>query len=378
MFSFSRKKEKTPAEREEKEKRKKEKREKKEKAIRDGGRLSIEDLQRLEEVRKTLGSKGGGVPEESFTPNLSGITADFRQKPISPGSSDGSSAGSGTMQTSSSHLPPVKLPSFSKKGILKGSRGNYDVSRSVSSDLDDMSLVLKNTKDNEYTNVYRRSLTSPLETAPPLPPKLFPSTSPSKKSPLTPEGQDSADREVSYELASVTTKVRRHSNHISPVSPDKHGNFVRSDKRPVSFSEHDCVFNEDCLKGESVGKNHGRPLSCHYPLHMPGLIKDVVDGKENNVVSGIREITVYKNPESRADFGFDLRKFISGGKNVLLIEPIERSCENEIMIMPGDQLVSVNDIKVQDMDREQVMKILRSSTEDALNIKVIECCLPYA
>ena len=34
-----------------------------------------------------------------------------------------------------------------------GSRGNYDVSRSMSGDLDDSGMLLKNTKDNEYVIV---------------------------------------------------------------------------------------------------------------------------------------------------------------------------------------------------------------------------------
>ena len=54
------------------------------------------------------------------------------------------------------HPPPFLPP---KKGILKGHR--YDVTRSVSSDLDDVTVVLQNTVDNEYTNVYRRSAISP-------------------------------------------------------------------------------------------------------------------------------------------------------------------------------------------------------------------------
>ena len=358
MFQFGRKKEKTPAEREEKEKRKKDKREKKEKAIRDGGRLSIEDLQRLEEVRKTLGSKGGGVPAESGD-KLSGITADFRDSLKSPGSSDGS------VGSTSAHSGHVKLPSFSKKGILKGSKGNYDVSRSVSSDLDDMNVVLRNTKDNEYANVYRRSLlNSPTKAeAPPLPPK---STSLKLKSnPTSLEDGDFADREVSYVEAPVTTKIRRHSNHVSPVSPDKQGNFVRSENRPVSYSEADGVpFNEDVLKGESVGRNHGRPLSYHYPLHMPGLKEDESDG----IPAAFHEFTFARDSDSK-DFGFDLRKFSVQGNSVLLIEPKAKS---EVKIMPGDQLVSVNDVNVQSMDREQVMKILRASAENVLNVKVLE------
>ena len=57
MFPFGRKRD--PAEREEKERRKRDKREKQGQALESGGRLSTADLQRLEEVRRSLASKGG-------------------------------------------------------------------------------------------------------------------------------------------------------------------------------------------------------------------------------------------------------------------------------------------------------------------------------
>ena len=57
MFPFGRKRD--PAEREEKERRKRDKREKQGQALESGGRLSNADLQRLEEVRRSLASKGG-------------------------------------------------------------------------------------------------------------------------------------------------------------------------------------------------------------------------------------------------------------------------------------------------------------------------------
>ena len=36
--------------------------------------------------------------------------------------------------------------------FVSGSRGNYDVTRSKSGELDDSGLLLKNTKDNEYVH----------------------------------------------------------------------------------------------------------------------------------------------------------------------------------------------------------------------------------
>ena len=344
MFPFGRKKDKGPVDREEKERRKREKKEKQGKAVRDGGRLSAEDLQRLEEVRRTLSGKGGAPDDGNGL--RSGITADYRDLTDPEGS--GSSRGDSLTRDLPPPLPTSKPPMSSKKGILKGtSRGNYDVSRSVSSDLDDANTLLKNTKDNEYNNVYRRSALSPMGTkAPPLPPKPGQKTSP------TDETDSFADREVSYEVTSAT-KVRLHTDHISPVSPDKAGGFTRSGRRPVSLVEPE--FSKDVLTGECVGRT--RPLSAHFPLQMPRLIND------QQVVRG-HEICLEKVNES---FGIDVRKFNVLGKSVLLVEPVIG--EKVVNLMPGDILVSVNGTSVEGLDREAVMKLIRA-TESECNVGV--------
>ena len=79
----------------------------------------------------------------------SGITADYRDqdKSIRPTSLSASIP---------PPLPERPPPKLQKKSILK-SKTSYDVSRSVSSDLDDMQVLLKNTKENsEYINVYKQ------------------------------------------------------------------------------------------------------------------------------------------------------------------------------------------------------------------------------
>ena len=172
MFGFGKKKDKL--EREEKEKKKREKKEKKLAANPEtGSRLTADDLLRLDDIRRSLKI---GKPEKL----PSGIVADYRDADKlaadhysdsgslsadsrSKGGSQGSLAPPPlppgrphSLHHALTHPPPCLPP---KKGILKGIR--YDVTRSVSSDLDDVTVVLQNTVDNEYNNVYRRSAISP-------------------------------------------------------------------------------------------------------------------------------------------------------------------------------------------------------------------------
>ena len=140
MFNFGRKKEK-----DEKEKKKKDKKERRKQYI---DSMSQDELTRLDELRKSLGAGKASSPEK-----LSGITADYReQEGVESGGSVSSKSSSSISSmsrptslisptTSTSSIPPP-LPArpppkkIQKKSILKSSK-TYDVSRSVSSDLDD-------------------------------------------------------------------------------------------------------------------------------------------------------------------------------------------------------------------------------------------------
>ena len=151
MFNFMRK-DKTDEERAvkaEKDRRKSEKREKKKSSKRDKP-LSPEELQRLEEVSRSLKMKGPGRKgsDEMDRANVVGLRYSqffLQSGPTSPDSSD-------TASTWSSSTTSLGRP----RGILK-SKAPGSVSESSSKiDLDDEGLLLKNTQQNEM-NIYRLS-----------------------------------------------------------------------------------------------------------------------------------------------------------------------------------------------------------------------------
>ena len=116
--------------------------------------MTQDELSRLSELRKSITTK------ENPDKLPSGITADYRDHVMQ--SPDPDSTSSNTSSTWSGRegslgrpttlgsppplpeRPPPRLSS--KKSILK-SKKNYEVSRSVSSDLDDECVLLRNTKD---------------------------------------------------------------------------------------------------------------------------------------------------------------------------------------------------------------------------------------
>ena len=61
------------------------------------------------------------------------------------------------------------------------------------------------------------------------------------------------DRDLSYEVAAPTIRVRVHSNHVSPVTPPELKNMMLS---PIKTS---------ALNGEMTGVRT-RPLSCGFRL----------------------------------------------------------------------------------------------------------------
>ena len=218
MFNFGRKKEK-----DEKEKKKKDKKERRKQYI---DSMSQDELTRLDELRKSLGAGKASSPEK-----LSGITADYRdQEGVESGGSVSSKSSSSISSmsrptslisptTSTSSIPPP-LPArpppkkIQKKSILKSSK-TYDVSRSVSSDLDDAHVLLKNTKENsEYINVYKRAQ---MLAASQSSPNKSKENSPASSG----HSNEFQDREVPFEMAQATVKVRVHSDHVSPVSTFK-------------------------------------------------------------------------------------------------------------------------------------------------------------
>ena len=169
MFNFM-KKEKTEEERAEKERRKSEKREKKKSSKRE--KLSADELQRLEEVRRSLKLKPGLHNPESphvyeYDIKLDGVVGlrysqTVHEAAVSPSSSDSAS----TWSASSSLSRPTRGILKSGRGSGGGGGGGGSTSRLAGSetasqtssklDLDDERLLMKNTQQNEIIS-YNKS-----------------------------------------------------------------------------------------------------------------------------------------------------------------------------------------------------------------------------
>lgn len=88
-----------------------------------------------------------------------------------------------------------------------------------------------------------------------------------------------------------------------------------------------------------------------------------------------RELTIRRQNSPRNDFGFSLRKAICLDRNESLWSPqlksvifAEPGTGSGTGLLPGDKLLKVNDICVEDMAREKIIDMIRSSGDE---IKVV-------
>ena len=113
--------------------------------------------------------------------------------------------------------------------------------------------------------------------------------------------------------------------------------FQVSPKQPLSPIE------ASALNGESVGIKQ-RPLSDVFPMHLPNLV-------QNGDEEAVREITIdILSPEE-----MKIKQSFVKNKSILLIE------ESPGQFVPGDQMVAVNGTNVQDLDRDEVQKIIKTA-----------------
>ena len=85
-----------------------------------------------------------------------------------------------------------------------------------------------------------------------------------------------------------------------------------------------------------------RPLSSLFPMHLPNLVQN---GDEET----LREITIeILSPEE-----LKIKQSFVKNKSILLIESSG--------FVPGDQLVAVNGTNVQDLDRDEVQKLIKTA-----------------
>ena len=242
----------------------------------------------------------------------------------------------------------------------------------------------------------------------------------------TPE-REFADREVSYdEVAAVTTHVRKHSNHLSPVSPP--GVLItRTEDVADSVFSMDELTKSGLLTGECIGtgivsirgSKGERPLSSHFPLSMPGLNKqsnvskksvtfEKIDNLSSEIVCENREIVLERifgvskdaNTNTKCeDYGFQVINIGHGKETKLQVEPTEeylvrmcasKDCKKNSVLLPGDQLISINGIEIKSETtdakqrkrertghsrsgpKDQVLNIIRGSeVKETCNLKVL-------
>ena len=229
----------------------------------------------------------------------------------------------------------------------------------------------------------------------------------------TPESEF-ADREVSYdEVEPVTTRVRVHSNHISPVSPPgvainnidvTDGNFSMDELKQSGLLAGECVGSGIVSIKGTKGE---RPLSSHFPLHMPGLNKQVrstnitspsPDSMEEapNTNSTTRQLTLqrmkhfsedntnenftssgYKFSGAKfEDYGFQIFSIGSGNKCKLLIEPTKDYEQNirdylnlkhNSVLLPGDELIAINSVQITNDQTGMKQNVEKHSHNDFRN-----------
>lgn len=98
-----------------------------------------------------------------------------------------------------------------------------------------------------------------------------------------------------------------------------------------------------------------------------------------------RELTIYRQPLPRNDFGFSLRRAVivertANGvmqmRQVIFAEPgsmIQHS--NDTGLLPGDRLIEVNGINVDDKSREEIIDLIKSSA-NSVTVKVSLIIMP--
>ncbi|CAG0891957.1 unnamed protein product [Cyprideis torosa] len=352
MFHFKKKSDKSSSSGEEKKKKEK----KKSSAATGGGKdgrtnsLNSEELQRLEEARRSLLGKKkhkAGVP--------SGIIADYRafQAPPLPA---GDEAGPGDHDyynianpfPHATRRPPPAVPlKPPKKGILRGRGGPGP----VSADLDDEGGLVQNTLRNEaYVNLVPSSSPPERGKPPPTPPKP----------------------------ASLA------NGHYRPISPP----HVQAGGSAAVVGNFLSEFNVGEFMGGAISppralspasREGGGGVTLDLDLPLPSLSPRPHQPRQ-------RTVTIQRESE-KDDFGFALRRSVNPeGTTVIFAEPggrplsilpspedPEGAAEGRSPgLLPGDQLKEVNGINVDGKNRDEVIELIRASgTQVVLKVQPI-------
>ncbi|XP_070161232.1 unconventional myosin-XVIIIa isoform X1 [Polyergus mexicanus] len=418
MFNFMKK----TAEKDDKEKRKREKKERKDVKKRDRSSMSAEELLRLDEVRRSLKIPGRRKEKEKLP---SGITADYSASffahldrdlldatqnadsgpgsTISAGTSSWSSVRTpdGLMQSDSSeasltslttttttssttmshagskNLPPLP-PKPPKRGILKGPR--LSINSGVVSVLSEenalpngtetgyqeaSNLLVRNTLQNEviaYQNVpthfnsvlNKDEACSEEETVCQTTWRVA-----STPQQTVQQQQQQQHHQIDAKLLQVVTSASPSADSLTDTT---NSSFATP---PFSLSP----------VGESQGFSRWRSSVSFeeqgIELQLPELVPLELPEP--------RELTIQRQPPPRNDFGFSLRRAViveraANGvtqmRPVIFAEPgalVQHN--NDTGLLPGDRLIEVNGINVDDKSREEIIDLIKSSAS-SVTVKV--------
>ncbi|KAL0102829.1 hypothetical protein PUN28_018253 [Cardiocondyla obscurior] len=421
MFNFMKK----AAEKDDKEKRKREKKERKDVKKRDRSSMSAEELLRLDEVRRSLKIPGRRKEKEKLP---SGITADYSAsffahldrdlldaaQNAAPGSTISAGASSWTtrtpdslMQSDSSEasltslttttttsstttsfagiqsggkcLPPLP-PKPPKRGILKGPR--LTVNSCTVSVLSEEN-VLPNGNETSYQEasnlLVRNTLQNEVITYQNVPTHL--NSVLNKDDCSEEETLCQTTWNLSMQQQTIQQQYQQQQHHHHHQIDSKLLQVVTS-ASPSADSLTDTTNSSFATPpfslspvGESQGFSRWRSSVSFeeqgIELQLPELVPLELPEP--------RELTIQRQPPPRNDFGFSLRRAViveraTNGvtqmRPVIFAEPgalVQHN--NDTGLLPGDRLIEVNGINVDDKSREEIIDLIKSSA-NSVTVKV--------
>ncbi|XP_076647208.1 unconventional myosin-XVIIIa isoform X1 [Halictus rubicundus] len=434
MFNFMKK----ATEKDDKEKRKREKKERKDVKKRDRSSMSAEELLRLDEVRRSLKIPGRRKEKEKLP---SGITADYsasffayldRDLLENSQNSSNSEQGlrtnnnstnrtpDGLIQSDSSetsltsltitplssatsvnaigqlgkNLPPLP-PKPPKRGILKGSRlgvgstPNAHTEENALSNGDETNyqepnnVLARNTLQNEViayqnlpthlhglgTSLNKEEICSEEETL-----------ACQNSWQISPQRSIQHNQQQQQQQQEQQQQYHHHYHHSQHHPSDTKLLQVVTSASPSADSLTDTTNSSFATPpfslspiGESQGFARWRSTTSFeeqgVELHLPEIVPLKLPEP--------RELTIYRQPPPRNDFGFSLRRAVvveraAGGagtqmRSVIFAEPgslVQHN--NDTGLLPGDRLIEVNGINVDDKSREEIIDLIKRSANSVV------------
>lgn len=397
MFGFMKKDK--DKDKDEEKKRKKDKKERKDsKRIKERAGMTKEELWRLDEARKSLIGKGKKKKEEKLP---SGITANYMDQFLSGLQGDGESdaalansvqeirdryeaMASGSSLQSDSSSDGVSLRSAggyamqpAKRGILKGASGTEY--QGVQGNIDDESSLMHNTSYNEtYENLAQRRLER-AESESSIQDRSSFGGSPhhvsngsvtmSPRSPLSPTQSSPGG---SHQFSSSSTNL---FPLVPPVGSQPHPPHMPSSLPPPTHQQPPNINQMFMMQqvspqkstsaipaGESAGLSNQYKKTFKGDLCLPALVPFQAPSP--------RTLAIDRLPAG--DFGFSLRRTqivekIPGRpgikKTIIFAEPGSVGRTNTTGLLPGDRLLQVNGIPVENKSREEIIELIKASAD---------------